>query len=96
MLSSREFQRSVSRLLDSAPLEFQRRQGTYRVSQCEEREGAIACSTFRSQMASLLDSLGAGGSPIVLVHRKGMGAVKSYYIVEKIGCCTKSRKMDCF
>lgn len=84
MLSSREFQRSVLKHLDSVPLEFQRRQGTYRVSQCEEREGSIACSTFRSQMAGLLDGLDAGGGPICLVHRKGMGAVKSYYIVERI------------
>jgi hypothetical protein len=49
-----------------------------------EQGSPIACSTFRSQMASLLDALDAGGSPIVLVHRRGMGKVKSFYIVEKV------------
>jgi hypothetical protein len=35
-------------------------------------------------MAGLLDALDDGGCPIVLVHRRGMGTVKSYYIVERI------------
>jgi hypothetical protein len=85
MLPSSEIRANLSRYLDSVPFEFDRRgKGRYRVSQCEEKAGAIACSAFRAQMAGLLDALDDGGDPIVLVHRRGMGTVKTFYIVEKV------------
>lgn len=84
MLSSREFQRSMHKLLADAPMEFSRQQGTYRVAECDKQESAIAASAFRAQMATLLDSLDAGGCPIVLVHRKGMGKIQTFYKVERV------------